>query len=72
MNYNKTDSNGSFIITYEKYTFKVLSVTKVKEVLNETEIICGAMYKTLITRDSNAYYKDINGNMYMSMNFVQQ
>ena len=62
----------SIIITYEKYTLKVISVTKVKEIINETEIICGAMYKTLVTNNKNAYYTDANGNMYMNMNFTKQ
>ena len=63
----------SIIITYEKYTLKVLSVTNVEEFINnlDAEIICGAMYRTLITNNEDAYYTDVNGNMYMNMSFTK-
>ena len=71
MEFNKSELDMSIIITYERYTLKVLSVTKVEEIINDTEVICGAMYKTLITNNNDAFYTDTNGNMYMNMNFTK-
>ena len=62
----------SIIITYEKYTLKVLSVTKVKELITESEVTCNHMCRTLITNDSSAYYIDAVGGIYLNREFTLQ
>ena len=64
----------SIIITYEKYTLKVLSVTKVEGFITnlDTEITCDTMYRTIITSSSDAFYTGCNGNRYLSREFIKR
>jgi len=64
----------SIIITYEKYTLKVLSVTNVEEFINnlDAEITCDTMYRTLITNSNDAFYIGCNGNLYLNRDFTKQ
>ena len=64
----------SIIITYEKYTLKVLSVTNVGEFINNinAEITCDAMCRTIITNSNDAFYTGYNGNLYLNREFIKR
>lgn len=64
----------SIIITYEKYTLKVLSVTNVGEFINnlDAEITCDAMCRTIITNSSDAFYIGYNGSLYLNRDYSKR
>ena len=60
-----------FIVTYERFTLKVLSVTKVNTRITDADVLCDEDYKTLITNDSEAVYTDAVGEMYLYRKFTR-
>ena len=72
MKLNGSDLDISIIITYEKYTLRVLSVTKVKEIINNAEITCDGMCRTIITNSNDAFYTGYNGNLYLNREFIKR